>query len=243
MSLEFSKNPLVNKLNKSLDFIIDNKRIVTIYTAIIAVIGLFLGSYLFYRSRVDRRAHKDLLIALKTFDAKVVNNITNESLKPNVFSSEKNKWKEVDSVFKRFYKKNRNSGIASVFLAYRVEALLNLGKLSDAIEVQKLLLKKIPSKSALLVYNKIKLALMHIDTNIQAEIKLGLDELSSIAYKQGNVAQDEALYRLGQYYWNIKNFKEAANYWNQLTIKFGKNAKYPSGWAEKVRPMLKTITV
>jgi tetratricopeptide (TPR) repeat protein len=243
MSLEFSKNPLVDKLNKILDFIVDNKKAVAIYIMAFAFLGLIFGGYVYYRSGVERRAHKDLLTALKTFDAKVVNTATDENLSSDVFSTQENKWKAVDSVFNKFYEKNQSSGIASGFLAYRVEALLNLDLIAEAIEVQKLLIKKMPSKSALIPYNKIKLALMYIDTDIEDQVKLGLDNLRLIAYEQGSVAQDEALYRLGQYFWNKKDFKEAANYWNQLTIKFGKNAKYPSSRAEEIRPMLKTIIV
>lgn len=243
MSLEFSKNPLVDKINKIYNLLLDNKKMVALYfLGLFVFIGLVTG-YFYHRAGVQRRAHRDFLIAMDTFNAKVIKTVTNEDLGPNVFSSEKDKWERVDKVFKRMYEKNKNTGIAPMFLAYRVEALLNLGKQADAIKTQSLLLRLIPSKSALKTYNDIKLALIQIDTNIKDLVRIGLENLKKIAYGQGNVSQDEALYRLGQYYWNTRNFKEAANYWNQLVIKFGKTAKYPSVWAGIAKPKLKTITI
>ncbi|MFH1461767.1 MAG: hypothetical protein ABIF12_02375 [bacterium] len=243
MSLGFSKNPLVDKINKLLKFFAENKKVVGYgFVALLGFSALF-GGYFFYRAGVNKRAHKDFLTALNTFNAKVIKTVTDENLGENVFSSEKDKWQAVDEVFNKFYLKNKTAGIAPFFLAYRVEALLNLDKLSQAIDVQMLLLKNIPSRSAAKNYNNIKLALMQIDTNIDERLNTGLDLLKKLAYEQGNIVQDEALYHLGQYYWNIKNFKEAANYWNQLTIKFGKASKNPSPWVDKVVPKLKTITV
>ncbi len=242
MFLEFSKNPLVDKINKIFKFLVNNKKTVGLYIlGFFVFIGLVAG-YFVYRSGVQRRAHNDFLIALDTFNAKVTKTLTNEKLAPNVFGSEKEKWEQIDKVFDKMYTRNKSAGIAPVFLAYRVEALLNLGQLSDAIKVQNLLLKHIPSKSALRTYNDIKLALMQIDTSIKEYVQSGLDTLKNIAYEQGNMSQDEALYRLGEYYWNSKDFKEAANYWNQLVIKFGKTAKYPSALASIARTKLKTIT-
>lgn len=243
MSLDFSKNPLVDEINKIFKIFVANKKIVGYSLAGFLAVASIFGGYFFYRAGVNKRAHKDFLTALNTFNAKVVTTVTDEKLDENVFSSEKDKWQAVDEVFNKFYSKNKGAGIAPFFLAYRVEALLNLDKLSQAIDIQMLLLKSIPSRSATKAYNNIKLALMQIDTNIDERLNLGLDLLKKIAYEQNNVAQDEALYCLGQYYWNIKNFKEAANYWNQLTIKFGKTSKNPSPWVDKVSPMLKTIVV
>ena len=243
MFFKFSKNPLVDKINKIYKFVLKNKKIVVLYFLGLLVLAGLITGYFFYRAGVQRRAHADFLIAMDTFNAKIVKTVTNENLGPNVFSSEKAKWEQVDKVFKNMYEKNKSAGIAPMFLAYRVEALLNLGKLADAINVQKVLLKHIPSKSALKTYNNIKLALMQIDTDIKERVQIGLAGLKAIAYERGSVSQDEALYRLGQYYWNSKNFKEAANYWGQLVIPFGKTAKYPSVWTDIARTKLKTITM
>ena len=57
------------------------------------------------------------------------------------------------------------------------------------------------------------------------------------------VAHDRALYHLGNYYWNNKNFDEAKNYWNQLILvaKYNKDAQYSSQWAQKAREKLQLI--
>jgi len=56
-----------------------------------------------------------------------------------------------------------------------------------------------------------------------------------------NYVHDLALYRLGEYYWLTKNFKLARNYWNRLTLQYGKSTKTPSVWANKVTDKLKLI--
>lgn len=242
MALEISKNPLVDYINKTVDYVANNKKTVAYYILGFLALGGILSGYLYYQMGVQERAHKDFLTAQTVFNAKVVKTVTNEQLAPDEFKTEVEKWEAVDAIFTKMYKKNSGAGIAPFFLAYRVEALLNLNKLSDAIEVQAELIRKMPSKSNLKPYNEIKLALMKIDTNLSDKVNDAIASLQKIAYEQGNVAQDEALYRLGEYYWNSKNFKEALNYWNQLVIKFGKNSKYPSVWVNLVKPKLKTIS-
>ncbi|MBD3273006.1 hypothetical protein GF385_01490 [Candidatus Dependentiae bacterium] len=243
MPSEFSKNPLVDKIEKSLNFIKRNKKMIGFYfLGLIVLIALLVG-YLYYKEGLEKRAHKDLLVALRVWNSKVIKSATNEDLGKGVFSSEKEKWEHADSVLKEKYERNKATGIAPIFLAYRVEALLSLGRIAEAIDVQKLLIKHIPTDSDLRGYNKIKLSLMRIDTGIEKYIKKGLEKLKKLAYEQAEPSKDEALYRLGEYYWDIKNFKEAANYWNQLIIKFGKTSKYPSIWVDIAKPKLKTIVV
>lgn len=243
MAFDISKNPLVDYINNLMDYVANHKKKVAYYLiGLLTMVGVVLG-YLYYQRGIQKRAHKDFLTAFAVFNAKVTKNITNEQLPSNEFKNEADKWKAVDAIFDKMYKKNSRSGIAPFFLAYRVDALLNLNRLADAINVQSELLGKIPNKSNLKPYSEIKLALMKIDTNLSNKVDEGLIALQKIAYQKGNVAQDEALYRLGEYYWNLKNFKESLNYWNQLVIQFGENSKYPSVWVNLVKPKLETISV
>lgn len=241
MESEFSKNPLVDKIKEMPSFWAKNKSIIINYIiAIVAVIGIFVG-YIFYKNMINKDAQRDFLVAMQVYNGKVVKTATDEKLGVNEFRTEAEKWEQVDKIFDEMYKKNSGSGIAPFFLAYRVEALINLNKLVLAIDVQKELLKKIPNKSNLQPLNKIKLSLMQIDTKIEDRVKDGISELTSIAYDSSCSAQDAALYHLGEYYFYEKNYKEAANYWNQLVLKFDKNIEYPSVYVELAKPKLKTI--
>lgn len=240
MSSKFSKNPLVDIVKNFFNTISKNKKIMGIYLlGFLFLIGLVVG-YFYYKSGLQKKAHKDFVNAMKVYNAQVIPQ-EDKNLGPDVFTSEQAKWEEVDKVFAQKYEENKRAGIAPFFLAKRVEALIFLGKLPQAIEIQRLLLKNIPGGSDLKTYNKIKLSLMEIDTKLEDNVKKALESLKEIAYDNSSLAQDEALYRLGEYYWNIKDFKEAVNFWNQLKIKFGKTSKSPSPWVEVAKPKLKTI--
>ena len=243
MAIEFSKNYLVDRLNDGFSFFKNNSKLVLSYLgAGVALLGVFAG-YFYYRIGLERRAQRDLVTALALYNSKVIKSVTDEELGENEFKSEADKWTAVNLKFEELYRKNSSAGIASFFLAYRVDALLNLNKLTDAIEVQEELIRKLPKQSALKPYNIIKLSLMKIDTNVESKVDEGLSELKRFAYDSGNVVQDAALYHLGQYYFYEKNFKEAVNYWNQLMINFDKNIEYPSIWVDLAKPKLKTIVV
>ncbi len=241
MAIEFSKNYLVDKINVGLDFFKKNTKLVLGYVAGVLVLGLIISGYFYYRLGLEGRAQKDFVLALEVYNSKVIKTVTDEKLGVNEFKTDADKWMAVDTTFERMYKKNISAGMAPFFLAYRVEALFNLNKLVDAIDVQKELIKKLPGKSALKPYNIVKLALMQIDTKIDERVKEGLDGLTKVGYDSNSSAQDSALYYLGEYYFYERNFKEAANYWNQLVIQFGKNIEYPSIWVELAKPRLKTI--
>ena len=65
--------------------------------------------------------------------------------------------------------------------------------------------------------------------------------LKRMAEQDDTISHDTALYRLGEYYWHIKNFKESRNYWNQLLLKYGKSEKYPSPWVSAAKEKLRLI--
>ena len=241
MFFKFSKNPLVDKLKAIIEFLSKNKKIALYWLLGIVFFMAIIAGYFIYRIGVDRRAYSDLKKSMAIFDGKVVKVVTNETLGENEFKTDIEKWERVVEVFDTMYKKHKSTGIAPIFLSYKVDALVNLSKLSQAIETQNLLLKRIPNKSSLKQYNKIKLALMQMDLDQESQINNGLNLLKSIALENGNVAQDEALFHLGEYYWYQKDYTQAANYWNQLTIKFGKTSAHPSVWVDMAKPRLKTI--
>jgi hypothetical protein len=158
------------------------------------------------------------------------------------FISHKEKWTEVERVFDDAYQKNKGAGIAPIFLAYKSEALLNLGKRDKAIESLNNAVSYMNKRCATRSYYKMKLALMEIDSDNKTLQAKGLQRLKSIALDQNSYAQDMGLYRLGEYSWYKKDFSEAKNYWNQLLLKYGKKTKKPSWWADLAKEKLRLIT-
>jgi len=243
--MEHSKNQLVVWLRESYDYVLKYKKeAILIVGGCLALIALGVG-YSFYRSGLQKKAQKSFAHSLKFFDA-VVN--TPESKQEDVldldaefFTTEKEKWTKVESEFKKGYQNNKSSGIAPFFLAHQAEALVNLGRLSDAIDVLKNAVKMMDSSSTK-TYYEVKLALMKLDSGNPDMINEGLNTLKTISLEERNSAHAMVLYRLGEHFWYAKNNNEAKNYWNQLVLKYGKTSKQPSWWAQKANQKLKLIS-
>ena len=242
--MEFVKNPLVGRLRKVYDYFLNHKREAIITLSILTAIIVLTVGYFFYMGSLQRRAHRSFVDTLKYFDAKVIgkDEFKEDYLNLDEFSfkSSEEKWNKVAQVFQEGYEQNKGAGIAPMFLAYQSQALLNLEKQVEAINVLREAIKAM-SNSALKTYYKVKLALMQIDSENKDMVNEGISLLKEISLDQKSSAHDMVLYRLGEYYWNTKNFDEAKNYWNQLILKYGKNAEKPSVWVELARPKLKLV--
>lgn len=226
--MDISKNPFLVWVTKTQDFILKYKKEFII--GLIALVILILGSifYYFYKDSVQKRAQRDFVSCVKFLDAKV--------------DSQVEKWTKVEQVFKKGYQDNKGSGLAPIFLAYQADALLKLDKAKDAVEVLQKAVSML-SSSALKSYYQVKLALVKMDLKDQESLNQGLEILKNIALKDQDLAQDLALFRLGEYYWFNKNYSEVKNYWGQLIAKFGKDSKRPSIWSETAEQKLKLIKV
>jgi len=238
-----AKNPLAEFLRKAYNYALQHKKEFLIGVIVfIGCIVLFIG-YGYYKDSAQKRAHKDLVKALKVFNMPVRTDETQDELRMDrkFFVSNKEKWTEVERVFADFYQQNKGASIAPMFLVYQSEAILNLGKLNKAIEILSYAVGYMNKRFAARYYYEIKLALMEIDSDIKAFNSEGLGTLKRIALDQSNYAQDMALFRLGEYFWYKKKFSDAKNYWNQLVLKFGKKSKHPSVWAELAKEKLRLI--
>ena len=214
----------------------------------VAAVGILVGGvlgYFYYIETRETSAHRAMVNALEYFDAKITkpgekNTDEFDFIDKKEFATEQEKWEKVADVFGKAYSSNSGSGISSLFLAYKADAFAKAGKKDEAITV----LHKVVGllgNAELKSYYQVKLALMQMDSAKKDEVDNGISTLKSISIKDGNIANDTALFRLGQYYWYKKNFKEARNYWNQLLLKFGAKTKYPSPWISVAKEKLELI--
>lgn len=240
--MEQLRNPLIEWFYKIIDFAIARKRKLIIGAAILVSALVFSIGYVYYKNKLQERAHKSFVRALKIYDAKIgakSENMLDVDFKS--FSTPEEKWTAVTNVFKEGFENYKSAGIAPFFLVYESEALLNLGKVDESIEVLRQALNLMGKKNAAYSYFNIKLALMLIDTKKQELEKEGIEVLKEIAHDSKNSANDLALYRLGEYFWFAKNYDEAKNYWNQLNVAYGKKSAHPSAWAAQAQIRLKLI--
>jgi predicted negative regulator of RcsB-dependent stress response len=240
--MEFSKNPMIAWMRKAYEYVLQYKKEFLLGAVFFVGLIVLLVGYSFYKSSLQKKAHTDFVAALKIYDAPVHEKDLKDDkidLAGEFFTSEEEKWLRVASVFEKGYQNNKGAGIAPMFLAYQADALINLGKFSEARDALKNavgLMKDSATKSAF----KVKLALLNIDNGNKEE---GVSILKEMALDSKDPVHDMVLYRLGEYYWFAKNFDEVRNYWNQLVLKYGKGVQKPSWWADQATQKLELISV
>ncbi|MBU1008181.1 tetratricopeptide repeat protein [Candidatus Dependentiae bacterium] len=213
----------------------------------IGVTMLLVGGtygYSYYKVSREERAYRAMVTAFEYFDAPIKSGEAKEKdlsfLGKKEFSSANEKWEKVALVFKKAYEDHGNSGIAPFFLAFQVEALINLGNIPEAIKLLREVIRLLTNKESKDYYQS-KLALLLTDTKNDKNIQEGLAMLKKIALDDESVAHDLSLFHLGNYYWCHKQFTEARNYWNQLVLKYGKDEKYASPWVSAAMSRLRLI--
>ena len=241
--MEYSKDPFANFLEKSCKFITENKEKFILGLIGVVTLIVLVAWYMISQGQVQVNAHKDFTYAMEYFNAPVISEKDDSSIDFDTkeFKTKEEKWVKVESLFRKGYEDNKSSGLAPIFLAYQSEALLNMGKNLEAISVLKKAVNLVSSEEVKSYY-QVKLALMQIDSDDKNMQNDGLSILKELAVNDKCVANDRALYHLGNYFWNSKKFDEAKNYWNQLVLKYGKSAEKPSFYVSKAKPKLKLIS-
>lgn len=215
--MNFSRNPMLVWLDKVVNDGLKYKKQVLIgLVAIIGFSGLLTG-YLFYKNSANAAAYKDFVSALKYYDG-IVMTAKERFNDPNAkyFTTEQDKWVQTESIFSQGYNKHKGSKLGSMFLAFRAEAILNLGRKDEALSLFNEAVSQMPNNDVQ-DYYRIKIALIKMDKNDDS----GLAELQKIAENEKSIANDLALYQIGAYYWDQKKFTEAKNYWQRLLVKTG----------------------
>lgn len=237
--MDFTNSPIAEWFEKAADTVVVYKKVVIAGLLATAVAGASYAGYSYYRKRIQRAAHHDMVAALQYFDAPVIQDAKREGKLQ--FATEEEKWKEVATQFNEAYKRNASSTLAPMFLAFYSEALSNLGQHKEAIRSLTEAVNSIKD-ARLQEYYQLKLALLNLDSKDEAAHKQGLDMLQKIAFNQQHAAHDQALYHLGLYYWINKKFNEAKNYWQQFIVKYG-NEQALEPFIHNVRTKLELIAV
>ncbi|HBS48115.1 TPA: hypothetical protein DEO28_03460 [Candidatus Dependentiae bacterium] len=225
-------------------YVLKQKKSLLISVASIFLLVLIFGSYKFYRNNVEERAYASFANCMKYYDAEVQQADKKENLgfrEIDPFHTQEEKWNKVVEVFQKGFDENKSSSIAPMFLVFKADAMQNLGKSSEALELIKNATKMIKESSLRDSYS-LKLALMQIDSNDEAQKTEGLALLKSLAEKSKSPVNDIALYRLGEYFWILKDYSSAQNYWNILVVEHGKKQEAVSYWANLAKEKLKLIS-
>lgn len=240
--MDFSYNKVTEWFECTLDTMLNNRKQVLLGVAGVLVLTGSIVGYTYYNQWNQAAAHKDFVQALRYYEAPVTGSKTVMTADVVEFSTDEEKWKNVEAMFEQGFQKHGSTGLGSMFQVYQVDALTRLGKIDEAIEKLTSAIATIPSKEVKDFYT-LKLALMKFDSAHKERVQEGLAQLKAIAENEQNNAHEAALYYLGEYYWSAKDYDQVKNYWQQLMVKYGlKEAKKRSGFSEIVRAKLKLIS-
>ena len=230
-----------------------------VITLMVTLLGGGYFLYDSYKEGIEVKAHADFIEAMQFFDARVEGDFRGAASEDvESFDTAEKKWSKVVEVFDDAYVKNKKAAIAPMFLTHKAEALINLNRLDEAIEVLKAALS-MHFPSTLKQFYLLKFALMQVDS--ESYRSEGLEILEALTDEHQfidlikktsigdsvklpndkNYVHDLALFRLGEHYWFTKRFDQSKNYWNRLLIKYGKETKNPSVWADKAMEKLQLI--
>ncbi len=208
------------------------------------IVGGFYGITYYKKSR-EEKAYRSLVLALEYFNAPIKEKDSKDQtdlsfLIKKEFKTETEKWEKVNIEFEKAYNRNASSGLAPMFLVYRSQALVNLGKIDDGIDVLRSAIDLFTQEN-MKDFFTVRLGLMMIDSKDKSKDNEGLKILTDLSLNTESSSHDRALYYLGEYYWHKKDFLMARNYWNRFLVKYGKGEKVISPLTPSVKEKLELI--
>jgi len=236
--MAFSHQKLVDFFEDAAQAMINNASRIMAALAALVLAGISVAGYMYFTHRAKAHAYKDLYYAMQVYDAPTTKTTQEEAVIS--FASEEEKWKKVEDVARLGWSGHSGPVVAQFGVLWS-EALLKQGKLDEAIEKLDKAIEKVPSQY-LKDFYILKSARMKIDSSNETSHQEGLSLLKSIAHDSNNYAHEAALYYLGYYFWDKKDYMQVKNYWRQLVVKYGlKDAKHQSGFADVAKQKLHLI--
>lgn len=213
-----------------------------IFLVLLAVAGTF--GYQAYRTSCALKAHKAYVNVQRVANGLVAAK-KDKSQDEVAFESEQQKSETVIAVGQAFLKDHHSSGFAAVVHGFIARALVSVGKFEEGRLRMHQAAKACSSDDMSQMY-AVSAALMDIDSQEGAIRSQGLSSLKKIAQDTASSACDVALYRLGEKYWNEKNYQEARLWWGQLlAVADNKNtalgSEIRSPWVAAAREKLSLI--
>jgi predicted negative regulator of RcsB-dependent stress response len=149
-------------------------------------------------------------------------------------------WASVATRLQLAYDQHSHSYMAPYFLAFRAQALSEMGKKAEAQELMETVVKTIPASSELAPLFKTRQALMLLDAHDEQEQRRGLQLLQALAQDIHNRAQDMAQFYLGSYFAAHGKTEEAFQAWHTL-INNQQDGKYTSPWVAQAQRQLSVL--
>jgi tetratricopeptide (TPR) repeat protein len=241
--MDLSQNFIAQWIDCVINAALRNKKQVLLGFVLVALLVAGFFGHSWYAKQQAISAHRTLVEAMKVLEAPIKKSSSKKNSDEISFATSDEKWTKVEEVFAQGYSQYKYTGLAPMFLVYQSQASINLGKHDEAISLLKdaiALMKNTDIQD----YFRVKLALLSIDSERDDLKQKGLQDLRALAENISSAAQEFALYEIGLYFWDEKDFGQARSYWQQLLVKFaGRNARSGSSFVPLVKQKLSLITV
>lgn len=179
---------------------------------LLSVTGFF--GYRAYKTSCEMKAHKAYL-KVERVALRAVAQEKSKHREEASFDSEEQKNVAVLEAGTAFLAEHRGSGFDASVHGFMAQAFVGQGKLDDA-RAHMTQAQKTCSSDELRQMYALSVALMKLDSDDEGLKAEGLSSLKGIAQDSSSAACDAALFRLGEKYWNEKNYQEARLWWGQL---------------------------
>lgn len=187
-----------------------NKSLQLVIAVIVASATIVAGwwAYSVYTTKKTEKAHQVFVDCLAEFEKNMSG------------THGQARWDDVVRAFDIAYQRYGSTIFGPSFLAYKASALINSGKLEDAIPVMQQSVDSLRHSSLLYPSYALKLALMKIDSTKQPVQQEGQTLLKALADDDKNLQQDAAAYYAGVQAM-LKNDMAAAKIYFGKAVKVG----------------------
>ncbi len=153
--------------------------------ALAGLVGAAWAGYTWYKRSKEQGAYRDLAQSIDGY------------LKMRYGASEMGKWADVEKGFEAGAGRNASSKLLPFFLAYQADALIEQGKLKEAIGLMDRSVSLLSPANPLYFLYAIKRALLKIDFSDAQTQQQGRKELDALMQDTTNPMQDMARYYSG----------------------------------------------
>lgn len=166
--------------------------------------GAVWYGYTWYRRSKEQKAYKDLAESIDGYT------------KVRHSGGKAEKWADVERGFQTGAQRNSSSKLHPYFLAFQADALIEQGKLNEALALMNKAVNALSRTNPLYFLYALKRALMSIDSSDEATKKEGRQELASLAKDPANPMQDMARYYAGLESLGHGDKTEAQNFFKEI---------------------------
>lgn len=183
-------------------------RHITLFVALIAVLGAAVFGYWWYSRQQEQQAH---YVFMRGVD------VLNQAMQQD----SQELWQDALQTFEYGYREYPSSHYAPYFLAYQSDVLRRLGNDNESTATFEQATYLIPKNAPVYYDYAIKLALLLCDDTDVTQVERGKQMLEQLAHNQYNTARDRALFYLALRYYMDERVHEAQQLWQEIIDVFG----------------------